>query len=94
MKKSDFIAKVCAHDSGALTKIQAEQALNAFLDACTEGLKANEKIILSGFGTFKPLKRAARQGRNPRTGETIVIPQQRTIKFMPAKELREKLVGK
>lgn len=94
MTKADFIARVYARSDVALTKTLAEQALNAFWDVCTEGLKGGEKIVLSGFGTFQPVKRAARQGRNPRTGESIAIPEHRTVKFVPGKDLRETLMEK
>jgi len=72
MKKSDLIAKI-AEKSG-MTKKDAEKSLNAFIETVTEALAAGDKIALVGFGTFETKKRAARKGKNPRTGEVINIP--------------------
>jgi len=72
MKKSDLIAKI-AEKSG-MTKKDAEKSLNAFIETVTEALAAGDKIALVGFGTCETKKRAARKGKNPRTGEVINIP--------------------
>ena len=72
MKKLELVAKIAEKTN--LTKKDAEIALKAITDAITEALIAGEKVALTGFGTFETRQRAAREGRNPRTGETIQIP--------------------
>jgi nucleoid DNA-binding protein len=54
-------------------------------------LKNGEPIAISGFGSFKPVKRAARKGRNPQTGQEIKIPASTTVKFTPGKAMKESL---
>ena len=70
--KSDLVAKI-SQKSG-LTKAQAEAAVNAFRDVFIEAMKNGEGLMLTGLLSAERVKRAARTGRNPRTGETIEIP--------------------
>lgn len=86
MKKCDLIAKM-AEKSG-LTKKDAEKALNAFVETVTGALKAEDKIALIGFGTFETKKRAARKGKNPRTGEIISIPASKVPTFKAGQGLK------
>lgn len=86
MKKSDLIAKIA--DKAGLTKKDAEKALNAFIDTVTETLAADDKIALVGFGTFETKKRAARKGKNPRTGEIINIPAAKVPAFKAGQGLK------
>lgn len=86
MKKCDLIAKM-AEKSG-LTKKDAEKALNAFIETVTGALKAEDKIALIGFGTFETKKRAARKGKNPRTGEIISIPAAKVPSFKAGQGLK------
>ncbi|MBE7013010.1 MAG: HU family DNA-binding protein [Ruminococcaceae bacterium] len=86
MKKCDLIAKM-AEKSG-LTKKDAEKALNAFIETVTGALKAEDKIALIGFGTFETKKRAARKGKNPRTGEIINIPAAKVPSFKAGQGLK------
>ncbi len=87
MKKSEIIAKMA--ESAAITKAAADKALTAFQDAVKESLKNGNKVSLIGFGSFSISERKARIGRNPKTGEEIKIPASKTVKFTPAKGLKE-----
>lgn len=89
MNKADLIAKV-SEDAG-ITKTQANAALDSFVEAVTKTLKKGGKVTLVGFGTFSPSKRAARNGRNPQTGEVIKIKARTVAKFKAGKELAAKL---
>jgi DNA-binding protein HU-beta len=71
MNKAELVSKI-AEDAG-ITKGQAGAALESFMESVTKTLKSGGKLILVGFGTFSVSKRAARKGRNPRTGEAIKI---------------------
>ena len=68
-----------------LPKATAERAVNLIFDDIIVALKSNDKVNISGFGTFTVSERKARQGRNPKTGETIEIPASRSAKFKPGK---------
>ena len=72
MNKSELTAIVA--EKAGLTKKDADKAVNAFVDAVTEGLVKGEKIVLVGFGSFETKQRAARKGKNPQTGAEINIP--------------------
>ncbi|MCI5583198.1 MAG: HU family DNA-binding protein [Anaeroplasma sp.] len=87
MTKSEIVAAVA--DKANLTRKDAEIAVEAFLDCIAEGLANNEKVVLSGFGTFEVRERVERTGRNPRTGETITIPGQKTPAFKAGKVLKD-----
>lgn len=89
MNKSDLISQM-ASDAG-ITKAQAQSALNSFLDSTTGALKKGDKLTLVGFGTFSVTNRAARTGRNPRTGKEIKIPAKKVVKFKAGSELSNKV---
>ncbi|HGJ5882315.1 HU family DNA-binding protein [Arsenophonus sp.] len=71
MNKTELIRKVSA--KSGLSKKNAENAVNAFIETVTEALKAGDDVQLIGFGSFQVKQRAARDGRNPQTGETLKI---------------------
>ena len=73
------------------SKKDAEKAVNAALAAITEELKNGGKVSLVGFGTFEVRERPERQGRNPRTGDTLTIPACKMVKFRPGKMLKDAL---
>jgi len=75
--------------SADISKKAAGAALEAFTDKVTQELRKGHKITLTGFGTFKVSKRKARQGRNPRTGESIKIPARKVPKFSAGKALKD-----
>ena len=89
MTKADIVAAVA--DKLDLSKKQAEMAVDTVFKTIGEGLKegANSKVVISGFGTFEVRTRAARTGRNPRTGEDITIPEQKTPAFKAGKALKD-----
>ena len=87
MNKAELIAAVA--ENAELTKKDAEKALKAFVDVVTEQLKEGEKVQLVGFGTFEVSERAAREGRNPQTGETMKIAASKAPKFKAGKALKD-----
>ncbi len=89
MNKTELIAAISANTE--LTKKDAEKALKAFIDVVGNELSKGEKVQLAGFGTFEVVERAAREGINPRTKETIQIPASKAPKFKPMKSLKEKV---
>lgn len=74
-----------------LPKAAAGRALDAVLDTITQALKNNDQVALMGFGTFAVKERAARTGRNPKTGESIEIAASRQASFKPGKALKDAL---
>jgi DNA-binding protein HU-beta len=82
----DFIAS-----EAGLTKTQGADALNAVLTAVQKTLKKGDKVTLVGFGTFSTSKRAARVGRNPKTGAAIKIAAKKVVKFKAGKEFAGKV---
>ncbi|MDR2744949.1 MAG: HU family DNA-binding protein [Desulfovibrio sp.] len=90
MTKAEIVEKVYAK-AGLPTKSKAEAALNAVVDVVREALAAGDTITLTGFGSFKVVKRAARKGRNPQTGKEITIPASKVAKFTPGKGLKDTL---
>jgi len=89
MNKAELVSKI-AEDAG-ITKVQAVSALDAFMEGVTKTLKSGNKLILVGFGTFSVSKRAARNGRNPKTGATIKIKAKKVARFKASKELSGKM---
>ena len=74
-----------------LTKRQAEQVLDVLLEGIQTALSRGESVTVVGFGTFSVLARAGRKGRNPRTGQNLMIPARKSAKFSAGKRLRERL---
>ncbi|MCH8305271.1 MAG: HU family DNA-binding protein [Candidatus Marinimicrobia bacterium] len=91
MNKQELISAI-ATDSG-LTKVEAEKALNSVTSNITAALTKKDKVTLVGFGTFSTSDRAARIGRNPRTGESINIAATTVPKFKAGKELKAAIKG-
>lgn len=89
MNKGELVAAIA--DNAGLTQSQAEAALSATLDAIQGALKSGDSVSLVGFGTFSANERPAREGRNPRTGETIQIAAKTVAKFKPGKKLSDSL---
>lgn len=87
MNKTELV-DVVANESG-LTKVQAGQAVAAALGAIQGALTKGDRVSLIGFGTFLVTKRAARTGRNPRTGDAIKIPAANLPRFRPGKGLKD-----
>jgi DNA-binding protein HU-beta len=89
MNKSELIDAM-ASESG-LTKADAKKALEGFVAATSEAMKAGDRISLVGFGSFSVSDRAARTGRNPQTGKEIQIAAKKVIKFKAGAELTDKV---
>ena len=88
MKKADFVNSVAAF---VKTKKEAQAAVDSLLGSITQSLKKGEDVTLVGFGTFKVVKRKARKGRNPMTGEPIKIKASKSPKFVPGKTLKDSI---
>jgi DNA-binding protein HU-beta len=88
MTKAELVDQM-AKDAG-ISKVAAGAALASFIDGVTKTLKKKDgKVTLVGFGTFSKVRRNARKGRNPQTGEAIKIKAANVVKFKPGKSLRE-----
>lgn len=89
VNKTEMIDAIAA--AADLPKASAARALDAVIDSITQALKQNEQVTLVGFGTFAVKERAARTGRNPKTGESIEIKASRQPGFKPGKALKDAL---
>ena len=87
MNKSELVAAIA--EQAGLTKKDAEAALKAFVDVTSKELKEGGKVQLVGFGTFEVSERAAREGRNPQTGETMTIEASKSPKFKAGKAFKD-----
>jgi DNA-binding protein HU-beta len=87
MIKAELVAKIA--ENSEITKVQAQKAINSFIEVTKATLKAGDKVTLVGFGTFSAVKRAARIGRNPQTGKEIKIAAKVNGKFTPGKALKD-----
>lgn len=88
MKKQDLVEAVMSA-AGLETKKQAEMAVDGLFDAIVKSLSKGEEVAVTGFGVFKVVKRAARAGVNPKTGEKIQIAAKTAPKFRAGKLLKE-----
>ena len=89
MNKTELIAAVA--EKAEISKKDAEKAVKAYTDAVAEELAKGGKVQLVGFGNFEVSERPAREGRNPRTGETMTIAASKTPKFKPGKALKDEI---
>ena len=89
MNKSELIEGIA--QNAEISKAAAGKALDGFIKAVTESLKNGDNVTLVGFGTFYVGERAARNGRNPKTGAAIKIPAAKTPKFRAGKALKDAL---
>lgn len=87
MNKNELVAYVA--DSADLSKADAAKAVDSVIDGITDALKKGDEVRLVGFGTFAVAKRAASEGRNPRTGEKIQIAASKQPKFKVGKALKD-----
>ncbi len=88
MTRSDLVTELAARFS-QLTQRDAEFAVKAILDAMNDALARGHRIEIRGFGSFSVNYRLPRMGRNPRSGESVAIPEKRVPHFKPGKALRE-----
>lgn len=89
MNKTELITAIA--EKTEMTKVQSEKALIAFMDIVKEELIKGEKVQIVGFGTFEVTERAERQGRNPQTGQSIMIAASKSPKFKAGKALKDAL---
>ena len=87
MTKAELIEKMAT--DADISKAAADKALNSFIDGIKKTLKKGNKVTLVGFGTFSVGKRAARKGRNPKTGEVIKIKASKSPKFKAGKAFKD-----
>lgn len=89
MTKAELISKIA--EKAQTTKVQAESCMEALIAVVGDELAAGEKVALPGLGTFTVAERAARNGRNPKTGEAMEIAASRAVRFKLAKAVKDKL---
>ncbi len=89
MKKDDLVRLVS--EQAGITRKAAGEALNAVIESISATLEKGDAISFVGFGSFKVVKRAAREGRNPSTGKTMHIPASKSVKFTPSKTLKDRI---
>ncbi|GHT27568.1 DNA-binding protein HU-beta [Bacteroidia bacterium] len=87
MNKTDFISAVA--EKAGLSKVDAKKAVDAFAEVVSSELKAGGKVALLGFGSFSVSEKAARNGVNPKTKQSITIPARKVAKFKASAELAE-----
>ena len=90
MNKAELIDRIA--NKADISKAASARALDAAISTVRASLRRSEQVRLIGFGTFSVGKRAARLGRNPRTGATLKIKATRVIKFRAGKELRDEVI--
>jgi DNA-binding protein HU-beta len=89
MTKADLVAAMAKASGGS--KVAAERALNSIIEDVFDALKKGRRVTIGGFGTFMVSRRAARNGRNPRTGKALTIPACRVPRFKPSRTLKDAL---
>jgi DNA-binding protein HU-beta len=91
MNKAELIEAVQKALGKDITKRAADEAVEAVLDSIAKGIKKDKKVQIIGFGTFEVKKRAARMGRNPKTGESMKIGASKSVGFKPSSVLKGSL---
>ncbi len=89
MRKPELAAAIAS--KAGITKEKAGEVLNILTDEIASAVSKNDPVTLIGFGTFVQRQRSAREGKNPKTGETIKIPASRTVGFKAGKALKDAL---
>ena len=90
MTKAEFV-KALKEKAGLATLAQAEAAYDSLFGILKATLKKGDDVAITGFGSFKVMKRKARKGRNPRTGKEMQIPAKKAVKFTAGKALKESM---
>lgn len=93
MTKAELIDKISEKKPG-LTRKQVEVVVNSVLDSIKDALAKEDKVEIRGFGSFRIRFRRAKEGRNPKTGETVSVPPKKVPFFKAGKEMREMVDGK
>jgi DNA-binding protein HU-beta len=89
MTKAELVTEIA--DKAGLNRVQAKEALDAFIASVSTSLKAGKEVRLVGFGSFVPIKRAAGTARNPRTGEKVRRPASKSCRFRVGDSLKSTL---
>ena len=92
MNKADLVDQIAA--TAGVRKTQATAMIEALIDSIFSAIKKGERVTLVGFGTFAISQHKARNGRNPRTGESITLPARRAARFSPSLKLKKALKRK
>ncbi len=87
MNKTDLIEAV--HEATGLNKTQSGAAVDGVINAISDALSRGDEVILMGFGSFGVRNKPQRQGRNPQTGEIIILPAKKVPRFKPGRTLRQ-----
>jgi DNA-binding protein HU-beta len=87
MTKTELIDLIAA--KAKITKVQAKTAYETIIESAAKGLKKDSRFVLNGLGAFSVVKRAKRQGRNPRTGEAVTIKARKAVTFKAAKAVKD-----
>ena len=93
MTKAELVDKIAEKKPG-LTRRQVEVVVNTVLDGIKDALSREDKVEIRGFGSFRIRYRRAKEGRNPKTGETVQVPPKKVPFFKAGKEMREMVDGK
>jgi len=91
MNKAQFIASLAPYFNGS--KKEAQYAVSIVFDSIVRNIHKGEDVTINDFGKFKKVDRKARKGRNPFTGEEIMIKATKKVRFLPAKGLKEVIAG-
>ncbi len=89
MNKNDLVESIA--QSAKISKVAAERGLEGMLSTITNAIEGGERVTLVGLGSFSLVNRAPRLGRNPKTGESIMIPSRKGVRFSPGKRLIRKI---
>lgn len=93
MTKAELVDKIAEKKPG-LTRKQVEIVVNTVLDGIKDALSREDKVEIRGFGSFRVRHRRAKEGRNPKTGETVSVPPKKVPFFKAGKEMREMVDGR
>lgn len=91
LTKADLISKI--HESHNLSKTKAGEVVEAFLEISKKCLAGGDDLLLSGFGKFRVKGKKARRGRNPKTGEEMMLEARKVVTFHPSGQLRDRIKG-
>ena len=94
LTKADLLNKVYSSHQTTLTKKEARKAVETILRIIKSSLENGDDVLLSGFGKFNVKAKSARKGRNPQTGESVMLAARKVVTFKPSGKLREKVNGK
>jgi DNA-binding protein HU-beta len=89
MNKGELIASIA--ESNNMSRVVAARALDTFLANVINAIKKGDRVTIVGFGSFRVVERAAQKGRNPRTGQSLLIPAHNVVKFTPGRRLYDRV---